>query len=562
LEAALGSIKEESRINEEVGTKHSFKDLTVQYGLEGVKAYNFNVVDLNRDGYSDIVIIPSFYSEPQFYYFNIHKKKFELGVSPFSKGVKASFILFYDLNNDKTLDAVLGVLNQKTELSKDPLRVFHGQRNNKKFSFIEKKLSLGATPNSSVGLIDYNLDGKLDFYLGNWFSRYKGNPIPYRDQLFISDGDTYKDRSDLLLGETKLNIDKTMYVNATPTYSVQICDMDQNGFPDIMTTSTNRYKNKLWLNKYKFRAKSRYFMDVGDEAKFSSDADGLINKQGGGRTFGLACADYNNDGIMDVFLGELTHNYDHQGIDKSSILTGRTLKKTPRFFRTEYFVDSLDPNWHQADRRGVWVDIDNDGLLDLLVDNSGYPPHSKLILFKQHPDHSFENHAKKLGIDIVNPMGTVVADFNRDGKMDILTAQSNIRDDSITPRIFLLQNEIDTKKSKTLRFYLRGERSNYHGLNAMVILKLKTAQGIVERRQYVSYSYGALPPQNEEGLHFAIAEGEKVISVSVRWPYTKSINQDSAALEKKYPFKMKFDGNMNITLCENGEYLIGRRDCL
>jgi hypothetical protein len=338
--------------------------------------------------------------------------------------------------------------------------------------------------------------------------------------------------------------------------------MDQNGFPDIITTSTNKYQNKLWMNRYKFREKYRYFENFGTSSGVAGDSEGLINTQGSGRTFGVACSDYNNDGIMDLFLGELSHNYDHEGIDKSSLLTGRSLKFPPKFYRTEYFLDNFDPNWHQADRRGVWVDLNNDGLQDLVIDNSGYPPYTRLIAFEQQHDHSFINKSQEYGIDIINPIATVTADFNRDGKMDILTAHSQIRDEALKPRLFLFENNLDLKNRRSVRFYLRGDKANYHALNAMVILKVKTEKGFQYRRQNVSYSYGSLPPQNEEGIHFGLNEGEDIDSVIVRWPYSKSLNQSRAGLEKSYKISIKFKDFMNITLCETGAYLIGRKKCL
>lgn len=561
---SLDSIKEENENKDDQAPAQTFfVDKAKEYGLEDIKAYNLNVVDLNGDDYSDIVVIPSFFSEPEFYYFDIKQRKFIKGESPFPEALKVSYLLFYDLNNDKVLDAITGVLNQKTEVSREPFRIYHGKKDqNNKLTFIEQKTDIKASPNSSVGLIDYNLDGKLEFYLANWFKRYKGNPIPHRDLLISKTKKGYEDISKFLVGELKQNPDQAMYINATPTYGVQVCDMDQNGYPDILTTSTNSYPNKLWMNRYKFREQYRYFEDVGVISGYASDTEGLLNTQGGGRTFGVACADYNNDGIMDVFVGELTHNYDNEGVDKSSILTGRTLKSSPRFYRTEYTQDSFDPNWHQADRRGIWSDLNNDGLVDLIVDNSGYPPHTKLIVFEQHPDHSFTNRSREYGIDIMNPISTVLLDVNRDGKMDILTSQSSIRDDSIKPRIYLFENNLDIKGNKSIRFYLRGKKANYHGLNATVVFKIKRGNEYIYQTQNVSYSYGALPPQIEEGLHFGFTPEDKLINVTVRWPYAEKLNENRATIEKIYNLdKLTIDDFMYVTLCESGEYLIGRLEC-
>ena len=250
-------IPDEFPVDKKLETKF-FEDKTEQYGLENVKAYNMNIVDLNQDYYSDLVIIPSFYSYPQFYQFDIGKRKFVPRKSPFLKPVKASFILFYDLNGDKILDAIVGVLNQKTELSKEPLKIFHGNNDGGDLVFEEAHTINVTISNSTLGLIDYNLDGRLDLFVGNWFKMVESNPFPAPDYLFESTGEGYKDVSSLLLGEHEMDPTKAMHIAATPTYGSQICDIDQNGFPDILTVSTNRFDNNLWMNRYQFRNQKRY----------------------------------------------------------------------------------------------------------------------------------------------------------------------------------------------------------------------------------------------------------------------------------------------------------------
>ncbi|MAX67535.1 MAG: CRTAC1 family protein [Bacteriovoracaceae bacterium] len=547
---------------DKINTGAKFTDKTFEYGLEGIKAYNINVVDLNGDNFSDLVVIPSFYAQPEFYLFNSQNKRFEKTVSLFADSLKASFLLFYDLDKDGVVDVIAGVLNQETEMSREPLKFYQGVKREGRVQFIRKEVFDNAYPTTSVGLVDYDLDGDLDLFMGNWFKKYKDNLIPVSDRFYKKLGSKYQDKSGILLGELKQNSDKTMRVNATPTYSVQVCDMDQNGYPDILTTSTNRYQNKMWMNKYNYQTQKRYYQDYALSAGYAGDPEGLLNKQGSGRSFAIACTDYNNDGIMDVFLGELSHNYDGQDVDRSSLLTGRSLKFPPQFYRTEYFLDSYDPNWHQADRRAVWVDLNNDGLQDLIVDNSGYPPHSKLIVFEQQADHSFTNKSYEYGVEIINPISTVVADFNQDGKMDILTGRSQIRDENLSPRVYLFENNMDISERRSLRIFLRGKDANYHGLNATVILKVRTKKGIETRRQVVSYSYGALPAQNEEGLHFGLNASETVVSIVVKWPFLNKTENEKSLREKIYKFSLDFKEHIKLTLCESGHYLIGKRKCL
>ncbi len=537
--------------------KYPFIEKAKDYGLDNIKAYNFNVVDFNGDGYSDLMIIPSFFSAPEFYQFEPQSKKFVKIGNLIDQPDRISFALFSDLNQDGILDMVTGVLNQDSELSKKSVKIYNGYKNEKGLRFsLKQDLNL-TSPVSTIGLIDINLDGYLDLFIGNWLNSYKQTKLPVHDLLYIYDQieKKYTNHSSLLTGETKQNLDKTMFTYATPTYASQICDIDRNGYPDILTTSTNRFHNKLWMNRFKFREKERYFEDIAVESGVASDPDGLIHERGGGRTFSAACADYNQDLIMDIFLGELTHNYDDESVDKSSLLTGRTFKYPPRFFRTEYFLDSFDPDWHQADRRAIWVDLNNDGLLDLIVDNSGYPPYSKLIVFTQEEDHSFVNVSQAYGVDLVNPVATVIIDINQDGKMDILTAQSEIRDAKLKNRIYLYENKIENTNS-SIRFYLMGESSNLKGLNGSISLTVvKNKNQLSQRIQQVVYSYGALPAQNEEGILFGIKNGETPLKVTVTWPFSSTESGVKSSMEVSYKLKDLPKGEKKFILCESGKIL-------
>lgn len=537
-----------------------FVDKTEEYGLAGYKGYNFFVVDLDGDGHSDLVILESFYDTPVFLRFDPEIKKFKpFKHDFFDRVVKASYLLFYDFNNDGILDVVVGVLNQKTEIEKSPLELYLGQikEGNLIFKKDPKAVQLAAGAHSTVVPLDYNLDGKLDLFVGNWLEIVKGNPISTPDILLENKNGKFSLKKTALTDEWERNSEDSHYVNATPTYGASICDIDQNGFPDILTTSTNGADNKLWMNQYRLRVGERYFQNYGKESRFSSDTEGNLNPFGGGRTFSGVCADYNDDGIMDIFLGELSHSYDSISHDKSSVLTGSRLKFPPLFIRTEYFKESESSLWHQSDKRALWQDFSNNGQLDILVDNSGYPPYTRMMLFQQEPDHAFDEKSKEVGIDIINPTSSVVLDVNRDGNLDIITGQMNIRNAKIKERIYFFENQ--TKhEAKVFRFFPHGQKSHRWAIGGMLIFKIIKNGKVKYKRRNIEYSYGGLPPQNELGIHFALQKDEKLEWVKVRWPYATNLAQDVASLEKTYQLNIPLQDYNEVTLCENGKVLQGK----
>jgi len=524
--------------------KNGFFDRTEEYGLSGFEAVTINAIDINRDGWSDLVFLPNYYSRPKFLIFDSKIKKFVLwNHDPLPMDFKASYLLFNDVNKDGIIDLISAVFNQKSEVSKVPIKFFKGivKDNKLYFDLVLMGISVAPTSTSAVSILDYDLDGWPDLFLSNWFEFHGNEVIPVADRLLRNKlGMQFEDVSHLLKGEHSKLPSQLYPTEAKPTYGASTCDIDQNGFPDILTVSSNGYKNKLWMNKKNDGNELRFFEDVGEKSGYASDESGSLLPTGGGRTFFSACVDYNDDGIMDVFLGELSHGHDNDSVDKSSILTGSKLTYPPYFIRTEYLSEGDSQHWNQGDRRAIWLDYNLDGQVDLLVENSGFPPYSRLVMFEQQDDHAFVNVASNIGIDVVNPGATVILDVNRDGKWDILTSQNNIRDSKIKPRFYLFENNIEPKGT-SLKINLVGKNSNIDGVGAKISLVLVSRNDSNLKKiqtRWVEYSQGGLPSQNEKGVIFGIPKNFKPVEIQVFWPSLKKNGNKKIEINKKiYPLK-------------------------
>jgi len=533
----------------------SFVDVTEKLGLKGEKAVHLYSVDLNNDGFSDLVTLPDFYSVPKFFIFDKSKKKYnKIKNFPAKQAFYASYLNFADFNSDGVVDMVVGTLNQKSELTKRHLQLYKGSLSKGKVHFSlagsglkDKKVK----PTSSIVLLDYNLDGKLDIFESNWYDQKKGKIELVPDRLLMGKEFSFKDVSYLLKDEKKYNRSLKKYVEARPSFGASTCDVDGNGYPDILTSTSSGFKNRLWLNLFDSKHKDRIYKDFGKESSYGQDNFGELTVRGGGDSYYSLCTDYNNDSFIDILVGELSHSYSPEEKDRSSFLTGKHDNFPPEFIRTEYTQDAGQENWTQSDRRGVWLDYNNDGLIDVLVENSGFPPLTRLILFEQFEDHAYDDVGKQHGLDILNPSGTITVDFNKDGRMDIISGQTRLRNSRIKNRIYAFENKTNVKGNRAVRFFLNGKKANKDGLGSTVELMTTTGQ----QKRWYELNSGSLPSQNEKGLHFGVPRTSKLIEANVSWPVLKN----KRPLKVKYKLsKFKLKKYSEFTLCENGKVKRGR----
>ena len=531
-----------------------FLEKTEDYGIKGVQAVHLYVADVNRDGSSDLITLDDFSAAPKFYLFNKKEKKFFLADNPFQEIVRASYLLFLDLDHDQILDVIVGSLNQKSEITQFPTRIFQGQIQNGKLSYLQKSvLPTGLSPTASIAPFDFNLDGEIDLYLANWFSQNDQSPKPVPDSLFKGEGFIFTDVGSQLKGEYDFNKAEKNYPNSTPTFGASVCDVDKNGYPDILTNNSNGYYNKLWLN-----IDGNNFVNYATESGYGADSEGSAQSRDGGNSFFSLCGDYNNDEIVDIVVGNLSKDSDPDSRDKSSVLTGSSRMFPPKFYRSEFYQLEDSSKWSEGIRRGAWIDYNLDGLSDLLIANSGFPPTSRLVFFEQQADHAYEDKARDYGVNLMNPSGIVTIDLNGDGVMDFISGQSKVRAGEINSRIYVFENQFKRTTQKSLRFYLQGKKANSQGLSSTLKLRTNKKKYFAE----ANYIYGSLPSQNEDGVYFAF-NSELAEEVEVRWSHG-TIDRLGRILPivKKYKLKnFQKSGHYDLNLCEDGRILARSKSC-
>jgi len=239
-------------------------------------------------------------------------------------------------------------------------------------------------------------------------------------------------RFDLKKIPFRLENDPTPGKNAPESMGggVAIFDYNGDGRPDIFFTNgadigslkkdSPKYRNRLFRNDG-----NSVFTDV-------TDAAGLA---GSGYDIGVAVADYDNDGHPDIFVAGVHRNalYHNNGDGTFTDVTAKAGLDHP--------IDpQYGPLWAVA---AVWVDVNNDGLLDLFVVNymqwtysdkalcsfRGVADYCHPKFYKGQPDQLFINQgngtfkdvSKEWGIrdHVGKGMGVGMADYDLDGRPDL-----------------------------------------------------------------------------------------------------------------------------------------------
>ncbi len=274
-------------------------------------------------------------------------------------------------------------------------------------------------------------------------------------------------------------------------------DINGDGFADIYVAN-DAVANFLFKNQG-----DGTFEEIG---LIAGVALGIYGKAESG--MGVDLGDYNEDGRMDLIVTnidqEMNNLFSNQGDD--------------------WFMDlTLDAGLGQVAMPysgfGVrFLDYDNDGDLDLVVLNGHVMDNIQLFrsdvafaeppLLLQNDGGKFSDVGKESGEIWQKPMvGRALAagDYDNDGDLDLLFVNNG------QPAV-LLENE-GGNGNAWLGLELVGKQSNGDAVGAVLTLKTNRGQRVRERNGGTSYQ-AAQDPR----IVFGLAEGEKMISLEIRWP--------------------------------------------
>jgi hypothetical protein len=257
------------------------------------------------------------------------------------------------------------------------------------------------------------------------------------------------------------------------------------------------------------------------------------------------CADVDNDGWLDLVTSEIVHWDVGKSSDEAELMLNQ---KDPevRFSRPGNAATGLGRthagvDWNDGIMSGSVFDFDNDGWADIYWGNSDYPG-AHGLLFHQESAGKFVRVPLAQGIDHHRSHGSVVADFDHDGDLDLVVGHSFARchqdanDDSecyATQQIRFFENVGGDQGNFLSVRLVGGPGTNRAAIGARVTVE---AGGITQTRD-VEGGHGHYGAQDDLALLFGLGAACEA-DVTVRWP-NAALTTETVHLPAGYRFVLE-----------------------
>ncbi|HSU69682.1 MAG TPA: FG-GAP-like repeat-containing protein [Tepidisphaeraceae bacterium] len=441
-----------------------FTLVTEDVGLGHVPSgYSLNLVDYDNDGWLDLYVTLNGWSGPMpnMLFHNEHGKFVNVSKQSGLDDPGSGFVsLWADLDNDGWVDMVVanGVLKDGS------VPQIYRNNHNGTFTNVTRQAGFDEPPGYGaigIALGDYDKDGRIDILINGRDSA--------PDRLYHNEG-----------GLKFTDVARKAGI-VQPPHNGFVCfffDYDNDGWPDILTTSLAPWESVVdGLKKGYAPANARSVHPDGSRL-FRNNHDGkftdvtyeskLYYPTG---TMGGGVADLDNDGHVDVYIGT--------GDPQMSRL------EPNRFFRNNgngTFADLTNfVGFARPGNKGhgvAFVDIDNDGDLDIFAQLGGHYP----------GDHAYNAFYRNL----------------------------------------------KGNQNHWLEIELQGVKSNRNAIGAE--LTVKAGGLIVYREVKGSEGFGATNPYRQ---HFGLGQAPKIDSLEIRWP--SGVTHKFTGLEPNQILSLKED---------------------
>ena len=355
----------------------------------------------------------------------------------------------------------------------------------------------------AAGWFDYNNDGLLDLLVVNYaswspsYDRFCGDPsrnlrVYCHPKYFEGLTNTlYRNRGDGTFEDVSERAGIAKHHGRG--MSVAFADYDEDGFMDIFVTNDNQ-ENFLFHNRG-----DGTFEEVGVLAGVA-----LPNSGKPVSSMGTDFRDYDNDGRPDISVVGLAN----ETFPLFHNLGGGQFEDAT--YRTHLSALSIERSgWSTG-----FFDLNNDGWKDLFTTCSHVDDNVEMFqatkykqangIFANLGNGTFRDASAQAGEEFQAPRahrGCAFADFNNDGKIDMVVA-------SLQDRAELWEN-VSPDPNHWIILKLIGTKSNRDGIGARVRID-KQVNHMTSACGYASSSHF--------GVHFGLGEMGTIPNIEIKWP--------------------------------------------
>jgi len=483
-----------------------FADITASSGIDHYYAQRLNMgggvafFDFNNDGFDDMYLSGG-YNQHILYQNNQDGTFSDVTISSGLTNLDDAYTvgaISGDIDNDGDKDLFVytwASITDESVLKQNLLYINNGDG-----TFTEEGIARGITDASfsmAATMLDYDLDGFLDIYVGNYVLSgdvANGNLICRPNHFYHNNGDgTFTERA------KELGID-----NEGCALAVKATDYDLDSDMDIYIAND--------FGSYGYTPENTLYQN--NDASFT-DVSQFVGADVAFFAMGIANGDYDLDGDWDMYITNLGKNALIRN-DDGVFTRQEDAAGVGNEFTEDPSGDLSTTGWGT-----IFMDYDNDLWPDLFVANgrvpSGQPnpPTGEMDpckLYQNNQDGTFSDITNAAGVgDMGRGRGMAASDFDNDGDVDVFVVNQDTGLAGTFSSKFYRNDYL--ANNNWLEIDLEGVVSNRDAYGALVRLYVNNTVLIRELS-----SCGSHASQHSSRIHFGLGSNTNVDSLTVVWP--------------------------------------------